>query len=94
MNFPSIRLYDSPPTKPGVRKIAGTRLYKNPDGTIHYSGPPIQPMPDEQLSPDTCLSYNEWKQCGYYVRKGSKSYFRDALGEPQFTIEQVAKRRS
>lgn len=43
------------------------------------------------LSEDTCCSFNEWKAAGYWVKKGAKSHFTDALGIPQFTIEQVEK---
>lgn len=38
---------------------------------------------------DTACSYNEWRKQGYYVRKGQKSRFRDALGVPQFCLDQV-----
>ena len=44
------------------------------------------------LSSDTCMSYDEWISCGYFIAKGEKSEFRDALGIPQFTIEQVKKK--
>lgn len=40
------------------------------------------------------MSYEEWVQCGYYVSKGEKSEIRDALGVPQFTIEQVKKKQT
>ena len=43
------------------------------------------------LSEDTCCSFDEWKAAGYWIKKGSKSMFQDALGVPQFTIEQVEK---
>lgn len=45
----------------------------------------------ERLSEDTCASFDEWKSCGYWILKGSKSHFTDILGVPQFTIEQVRK---
>lgn len=45
------------------------------------------------LSEDTCMSFEEWKQCKYFVKKGSKSHFQDCLGVPQFTKEQVEKSR-
>ena len=43
------------------------------------------------LSEDTCMSFDEWKSCGYWIKKGAKSQFQDCLGIPQFTIEQVEK---
>jgi hypothetical protein len=77
-------------TKPQVN--APTRFKYHPDGWI-------LPNPARQkelayiatLSEDTCAGFNEWKECGYWILKGSKSYFQDALGTPQFTIEQVKK---
>lgn len=44
------------------------------------------------LSEHTAMSYEEWVQCGYYICKGETSEIRDALGVPQFTIEQVKKK--
>lgn len=43
------------------------------------------------LDEDSCLSFDEWKACGYFIKKGAKSQFTDALGLPQFTKEQVEK---
>ena len=43
------------------------------------------------LDEDSCMSFDEWKSCGYFVKKGSKSQFTDVLGIPQFTKEQVEK---
>ena len=43
------------------------------------------------LDEDSCMSFDEWKACGFFVKKGSKSQFTDALGIPQFTKEQVEK---
>lgn len=43
------------------------------------------------LNEDTCLSFDEWKACGYFIKKGAKSQFQDLLGIPQFTKEQVEK---
>ena len=40
---------------------------------------------------DTALSYDEWKSSGYYVRRGEKSKLRDALGQAQFTADQVIR---
>jgi hypothetical protein len=47
----------------------------------------------DSLDEDSCCSFTEWKSAGYWVKKGSKSYFTDALGIPQFTKEQVTKSR-
>ena len=46
-----------------------------------------------ELDEDSCCSFQEWKNARYWVKKGSKSYFTDALGIPQFTKEQVTKSR-
>lgn len=43
------------------------------------------------LSEDTCCSFQEWKDAGYWIKKGAKSVFTDCLGTPQFTKEQVRK---
>lgn len=48
---------------------------------------------DEELE-DTAASYDEWNECGFYVRKGQKSRFRDILGVPQFTADQVSRKGS
>ena len=41
---------------------------------------------------DTACSYNEWKNAGYFVRKGEKSQSRDITGIPQFTADQVVQK--
>lgn len=46
-----------------------------------------------RLSEETAMSYDEWALCGYFIRKGEKSEIRDILGIPQFTIEQVEKKK-
>jgi hypothetical protein len=38
---------------------------------------------------DTAMSFQEWSDAGYRIKKGSKSRSRDILGVPQFTIDQV-----
>jgi len=38
---------------------------------------------------ETEMSYDEWKDAGYYVRKGEKSRSRDLAGVCQFTLDQV-----
>jgi hypothetical protein len=43
------------------------------------------------LDEDSCCSFDEWRQAGFVVVKGSKSFFKDALGVPQFTKEQVTR---
>jgi hypothetical protein len=45
------------------------------------------------LDEDSCMSFDEWKLARYWIKKGEKSYFTDALGVPQFTKEQVTKSR-
>jgi hypothetical protein len=44
------------------------------------------------LDEDSCCSFDEWRQAGFVVVKGSKCHFHDVLGVPQFTKEQVVKR--
>lgn len=43
------------------------------------------------LDEDSCCSFEEWSRSGYRIIKGSKSYFQDIDGVPQFTKEQVEK---
>jgi hypothetical protein len=45
------------------------------------------------LDEDSCMSFHEWKLCKHFVKKGAKSHFKDILGIPQFTKEQVEKSR-
>lgn len=66
-----------------------SRLRYGPEGLVL---PPEIPIPEPlDLSWDTAMSFGEWKDSGYWVRKGSKSEVRDFLGIPQFTVEQVQK---
>lgn len=77
---------------PGHRYVSRLRL--SPEGLV-------LPSPEGEarrqmlasLDEDTCCSFHEWSQAGYTVRKGSKSYFKDILGVPQFTVEQVERRK-
>jgi hypothetical protein len=64
-------------------------LTYNLDGTVKSTRRQAEKLP--VLSEDTCCSYEEWKNAGYFVKSGAKSQYRDALGIPQFTIEQVAR---
>jgi hypothetical protein len=48
---------------------------------------------EDSLSEDTCCSYEEWRDAGYQVQRGQRAVFWDALGVPQFTIEQVVDLR-
>ena len=64
----------------------------HPDGWILPNSKQVKELKYiASLSEDTCASFDEWKICGYWVLKGSKSYFQDIMGVPQFTIEQVQK---
>jgi hypothetical protein len=38
---------------------------------------------------DTAMSFQEWSDAGFLIMKGAKSEFRDAMGVPQFTRDQV-----
>lgn len=48
-----------------------------------------KPLPADKYDPDTLMSYQEWKDCGRFVLKGMKSRCRDAVGVPQFSVDQV-----
>lgn len=43
----------------------------------------------KRLTEDTGCTFEEWKELGYWIKKGEKSMFRSPLNEPLFTIEQV-----
>lgn len=46
------------------------------------------------LDEDSCCSFAEWSAAGYMIKQGERSIFRDVLGIPQFTKEQVFKKSS
>lgn len=79
------------PDDSGRRYVSRLRL--SPDGLV-------LPSPEgearrrllESLDEDSCCSFDEWRQAGFVVVKGSKCHFYDVLGTPQFTKEQVVKR--
>lgn len=50
------------------------------------------PLPADEYDSDTLMSYQEWKDAGYYVLKGSKSRERDCLGICHFSIDQTTAR--
>lgn len=80
---------DEQTTAPGKRKFR-TRLRYDSEGLVLPPDPPVhEPIP---LTYDTAMTFEEWKEAGYWVRKGSKSELRDINGVPQFCIEQVEKR--
>lgn len=67
-----------------------TRFRYHPDGYILPSLTREKELAYvKTLTEDTCASFDEWKECGYWVVKGAKSCFKDCLGIPQFTKEQV-----
>lgn len=73
---------------------SSTSLSLTPDGLV--ACPPhalARLRAIRSLDEDSCCSFSEWKSAGYWVKKGSKSYFTDALGISQFTKEQVTKSR-
>ena len=49
------------------------------------------PPPESGDEDDTALSFDEWKDSGFSVRKGEKCQSFDVLGIPQFTRLQVQK---
>lgn len=49
------------------------------------------PLPDSGKVEDSAMSFEEWKGCGYSVRKGQKADHFDISGQPQFTMLQVQR---
>ena len=49
---------------------------------------------ERKLSEETAMSFQEWSDCGYRIVKGEKSEIRDVMGVPQFTKEQVIKKKA
>jgi hypothetical protein len=49
------------------------------------------PAPESGDEEDTALSFDEWKACGWAVKKGEKSQLQDIHGMPQFTRSQVRR---
>ena len=47
------------------------------------------PVPESGDEEDTALSFDEWKACGYTVKKGQKFHCTDISGIPQFLRSQV-----
>lgn len=80
----------APPPTCGARTYCS--LDYNKDGTVARN-----PAWEEwlkkrnSLDEDSCCSFNEWAAANYRIRKGEKSFFKDILGVPQFTKEQVYK---
>jgi hypothetical protein len=74
----------------------GARTYcsleYNKDGTVARSPEWEEWLKKRNsLDEDSCCSFNEWAAANYRIRKGEKSFFKDILGVPQFTKEQVYK---
>lgn len=78
------------PDATGRRYVSTLRL--SPEGLV-------MPTPEgdamrklvASLDEDSCCSFDEWRESGFMVIKGSKSCFKDILGVPQFTKEQVVR---
>ena len=49
------------------------------------------PAPDSKNEEDTALSFDEWKEAGFGVKKGEKSGLTDINGVPQFLRAQVRR---
>jgi hypothetical protein len=47
------------------------------------------PLPADKYDPDTLMSWQEWKDAGYFILKGSRSRCRDAVGVCLFSIDQT-----
>lgn len=75
----------------GSPKLAPMAPTPNPP-TIRPSQESLDRIAYEaSLDEDSCCSFAEWANAGYLIKKGSRSVFRDILGVPQFTKEQVVK---
>ena len=49
------------------------------------------PAPESGDEEDTAMSFDEWKACGWSVKKGERAHGFDLLGTPQFLRTQVRK---
>ena len=77
-------------TPPPPDRTPGFIFRYHPDGYILPSPEALARLEAiKKLDEDSCCSFDEWKALGYWVKKGAKSYFKDCLGVPQFTKEQV-----
>lgn len=47
------------------------------------------PLPESGDVEDSAMSFDEWKACGYAVKKGSKAHSFDPLGVAQFLMTDV-----
>ncbi len=80
----------APPPAYGQRTYCS--LEYNKDGTVARN-PAWEEWLEKRnrLDEDSCCSFNEWSGAGYRIKRGEKSMFKDILGVPQFTKEQVYK---
>jgi len=59
---------------------------------VRAGKPAYSPKPPEGYTmSDTAMSFDEWKESGFMVRRGMKSETSDILGVPQFLLNQVFK---
>lgn len=88
----------APKAKPKEREPAKFIFQYDENGAIKLSPARKAQLLAQQaayknLSEETCMSFDEWKAMGWWVKRGAKSMFKDPLGTPQFTIEQVTPPR-
>lgn len=79
--------------------IPGTRLWRDAEGLVVLDPHRAEAMRVEEayrktLDDTTCMSFEEWRDAGFFVRRGMKSVFRDITNVPQFTKEQVYGQQS
>lgn len=80
--------------KQNDRRIAKGQKPKNKIAKLPKpTKPPSKglPKPESGNIDDSAMSFEEWSEFGYHVKKGEKSEISDALGVPQFTMNQVRK---
>lgn len=67
-------------------------MLTTPEGLVAISQETAERIAYEaSLDEDSCCSFEEWSAAGFMIKKGTRSIFRDILGVPQFTKEQVFK---
>lgn len=51
-------------------------------------------LPANEYDEETLMSFQEWKDVGYFVLKGARMRCRDAMGVPQFSKDQTTLGKS
>ena len=80
--------------KQNDRRVAKGKKPKNKIAKLPAESKPKAaklPKPESGNIDDSAMSFDEWSNIGYHVKKGERSELSDALGIPQFTMNQVRK---